>query len=79
MKKNWRITVYSKELKRILYRHVFAYKCYVLKELARTDVYLEWTLILFINGHKEINILSNSSKKYEKYHKRKKNGEYMFP
>ena len=42
------VTLQPKELQWILYRHVFAHICYVLKELARTDIYLEWTLILLL-------------------------------
>ena len=34
-----------KQLQWILYRHVFANICYVLQELARTDIYLKRTLI----------------------------------
>ena len=35
------VSIHSEELQWILYRHVFAHICYVLQELARTDIYLE--------------------------------------
>ena len=35
------VILHPKELQWILYRHVFAHICYVLQELARTDIYLE--------------------------------------
>ena len=45
---------------------------------ARAHEHLSWMdARLVINGHKEINMVSNCSKKYEKYHGRKENGNYM--
>ena len=38
------VTLHPKELQWILYRHVFAHICYVIQELARTDMYLKRTL-----------------------------------
>ena len=46
---------------------------------ARAHWHLSWIdAHLVINGHKEINMVSNSLKKYNKYHERKKNGDFMF-
>ena len=46
---------------------------------ARAHWHLSWIdAHLVINGHKEINMVSNSLKKYKKYHERKKNGDSMF-
>ena len=39
-KKN-RATLHPKELQWILYRHVFAHICYVLQELARTEIFVK--------------------------------------
>ena len=39
------VILHPKELQWILYRHVFAHICYVLHDLARTDVYFKRTLI----------------------------------
>ena len=39
------VTLHPKELQWILYRHVFSHICYVLQELARTDMFLKRTLI----------------------------------
>ena len=48
MKKNWRSRFIPKSYNEICIGHVFAHICYVLKELARTDIYLELTLILLL-------------------------------
>ena len=46
---------------------------------ARAHWHLSWIYAHLVNnGHKEINMVSNSLKKYEKYHERKKNGDSMF-
>ena len=34
------VTLHPKELQWILHRHVFAHICYVLQELARTEMYV---------------------------------------
>ena len=39
------VTLHLKELKWILYRHVFAHICYVLQELARTEIYVKRSII----------------------------------
>ena len=52
MKKKLRVTLHPKALQWILYRHVFAHVCYVLQELARTDMYLKRTLIPLLMGRK---------------------------
>ena len=45
----------------------------------RAHWHLSWIYAHLVNnGHKEINMVSNSLKKYEKYHERKKNGDSMF-
>ena len=46
---------------------------------ARAHWHLSWIdAHLVINGHKELKMVSNSLKKYKKYHERKKNGDSMF-
>ena len=46
---------------------------------ARAHRHLSWIdAHLVINGHKEINMVSNCLEKYGKYHERKKNGDSMF-
>ena len=37
--------MHPKELQWILYRHVFAHICYVLQELARTEIYVKQSII----------------------------------
>ena len=39
------VTLHPKELQWILYRHVFAHICYVLQELARTEIFLKRSII----------------------------------
>ena len=39
------VTLHPKELQWILYRHVFAHICYVLQELARTEIYVKRSII----------------------------------
>ena len=40
------VTLHPKELQWILYRHVFAHICYVLQELARTEIYVKRSLLI---------------------------------
>ena len=39
------VTLHPKELQWILYGHVFAHICYVLQELARTEIYVKRSII----------------------------------
>ena len=39
------VTFHPKGLQWILYRHVFAHICYVLQELARTEIYVKRSII----------------------------------
>ena len=64
--------MYPKELQWVLYRHVFAHICYVLQELARTEIYVKRSIIPFINSHKETNMVSICLLKYVNYYERKK-------
>ena len=43
--KEIRVTMHPKELRWILYRHVFAHICYVLQELARTEIFVKRSII----------------------------------
>ena len=57
--KRIRVTLHPKELQWILCRHVFVHICYVIQELARTEIYVKRSIILcVINSHKEINMVS---------------------
>ena len=52
---------------------------YAIIKRPRAHWHLSWIYAHLVNnGHKEINMESNSLKKYEKYHERKKNGDSMF-
>ena len=52
------VTLHPKELQWILYGHVFAHICYVLQELARTEIYVKRSINSVINSHTETNMVS---------------------
>ena len=64
--KIWRkkigFTLHPKALQWILYRHVFAHVCYVLQELARTDIFLNGRSFRYwwaVKGERGIKMLGN--------------------
>ena len=80
MKTNWRSRLIPKSYNGFcIGMFLPIYATGVCNKRARAHRRLSWIdAHLVINGHKEINMVSNSSKKYEKYHERKKNGDSMF-